>query len=94
MSPPPGYQPYGGFGQGAPRSLGKATAAMVCGIIGILICPIVLSVLALVFGVQSKNEIDRNPGAYTNRGQAQAGFILGIIGLCSIPVWVIIANGG
>lgn len=88
MSPPPGYQPYGGFDQ-QPRPLGKATAAMVCGIIGIIICPIVLSVLALVFGIQSKGEIDRNPGAYTNRGQAQAGVVLGIIGLALMPFLVI-----
>lgn len=88
MSPPPGYQPYGGM-QPAPTSLGKATAAMVCGII---FCPIVLSVLALVFGLQARGEIDRNPGRYTNRGQAQAGFILGIVGLALMPVWFIILN--
>lgn len=93
MGPPPGYQPYGGFNQ-TPRSLGKATAAMVCGIIGLVICPIVLSVLALVFGIQARGEIDRNPGAYTNRGQAQAGFVLGIIGLALIPLWVIIVSRG
>lgn len=92
MRPPPGYQPYGGYGGRVPQSMGKATAAMVCGIIGILFCPIVLSVLAIVFGVQSRNEMDRNPGAYTNRGQAQAGFVLGIIGLCLMPVWVILIN--
>lgn len=65
---------------------------MVCGIVGILFCPIVLSLLALVFGIQSKKEIDRNPGAYTNRGQAQAGFILGIVGLCLMPVWIMIVQ--
>lgn len=93
MSPPPGYQPYGGGFQQAPRSHGKATAAMVCGIIGLLICPMVLSVLAIVFGVQSRNEIDRNPGMYTNRGQAQAGFILGIIGLAlMIPLYFFYLN--
>ncbi len=94
MGPPPGYQPYGGFGQSPPRSMGKATASMVLGIVGIIFCPIVLSVLAIVFGLQSRNEIDRNPGAYTNRGQAQAGFILGIVGLCLMPVWFIIVQRG
>ena len=74
--------------------MGKATASMVLGIVGIIFCPIVLSVLAIVFGLQSRNEIDRNPGAYTNRGQAQAGFILGIVGLCLMPVWFIIVQRG
>jgi len=73
--------------------MGKATAAMVCGIVGILFCPIVLSVLALVFGNQAKKEMDRNPGGYTNRGQAQAGFILGIVGLCLMPLWILVVQG-
>ena len=63
MSPPPGYQPYGNFGV-APRSLGKATASMVCGIVGLLICTIVLAPVALGLGISAKNEIDRNPGMY------------------------------
>jgi len=91
MSPPPGYQPYGNFGV-APRSLGKATASMVCGIVGLLICTIVLAPVALGLGISAKNEIDRNPGMYTNRGQAQAGFVLGIIGICLIPVSIIVFN--
>ena len=71
MSPPPGYQPYGNFGA-APRSLGKATASMVCGIIGLLCFSIILGPVALGLGISAKSEIDRNPGMYTNRGQAQA----------------------
>jgi len=85
MSPPPGYQPYGNFGA-APRSLGKATASMVCGIIGLLCFSIILGPVALGLGISAKSEIDRNPGMYTNRGQAQAGFVLGIIACCLIPV--------
>ena len=92
MSPPPGYQPYGGFNQGPPRSLGKAPAAMVCGIVGLIVCSIVLSPVALGLGISAKNEIDRNPGAYTNRGQAQAGFVLGIIGICLIPVSLVVLS--
>ena len=90
-APPPGYQPYNG-GYQAPRSHGKATAAMVCGIIGIFLCPIVLSLLAVIFGVTSKNEIDASDGAYTNRSSATAGLVLGIIGLALMPVWFILLN--
>jgi hypothetical protein len=66
-----------GTGQGTP---GKATASLVLGILGFIFCPVVCSVLAVVFGQQAKAEIDRNPGM-TGRGQAQAGFILGVVGL-------------
>ncbi len=95
MSPPPGFQPYNSGGGGSfepPRSLGKATAAMVCGIVGLVLCPFVLSTLALIFGITSKKEIDRSNGRYTNRGMAVAGIVLGIIGLAFIPVWFAILN--
>jgi hypothetical protein len=61
------------------QTSGKATAALVLGICGIIVFPLVCSVLAIIFGQQAKNDIARNPsiGGY---GMAQAGFILGIIG--------------
>jgi hypothetical protein len=59
----------------------KATAAMVLGIIGLFCVPLVFSVLALVFGILARNEIDRSGGMYRNRGMATAGIVLGIIGL-------------
>lgn len=83
-TPPPGYQPYGG---GAPQRLKKATQSMVFGILGLLCCPLVFSILAIVFGNQAKAEIDAAPGAYNNKGQAQAGYVMGIIGLV---LWVIL----
>ena len=85
MSPPPGYMPYGQGQSGPPKALGKATAAMVCGIVGLIVCPIVLSTIALIFGIQSKKTIDMSNGQYTNRGMAQAGFVLGIVGLVLMP---------
>lgn len=63
----------------------KATPSLVLGIVGLLgavFCPvlfIICSILAIVFGTQSKEEINANPGML-GRGQAQAGFILGIVG--------------
>ncbi|MGW3339328.1 DUF4190 domain-containing protein [Streptomyces sp. NPDC001009] len=61
------------------------TAAMVLGILSIvLFClygipSIVLGVVAVVLGVQGRRRADR--GEATNRSQAQAGFVLGIIGI-------------
>lgn len=80
--PPGGAQP--GTQWGAPRvqtSNGKATAALVLGIVGIFVCPIVCSTLAIIFGYQGRNEIDRSQGRQSNRGQATAGIVLGWIGI-------------
>ncbi|MFI7404759.1 DUF4190 domain-containing protein [Streptomyces sp. NPDC049541] len=73
----PGMQPY-------PQN-GMGTAAMVLGILSCcLFClygivSLVLGVLAVVFGVKGKRRADR--GEANNRGQAQAGFITGIVGI-------------
>ena len=95
--PPTGAPPAGGFGPpGAgfqtvgQRTPGKATAALVLGIVGIFLCPLVCSVLAIIFGVQARNEIDANPTALGGRGQAQAGFILGIVGIALTVIWIVI----
>jgi len=90
MSPPPGYQPFGD--PGVAKNHSKATTALVCGIVGLL-CFAPLGILAIVFGVQAKNEIDANPGMYKNRSMAQAGFVLGIIGLAVWAVLLIRAYG-
>jgi hypothetical protein len=94
MGPPPGYTPYGaGDSYGPPAKSGKATASLVLGILGILACPIILSVLAIIFGVQSRNEITRSGGRISGHGMATAGLVLGIIGLVLMPLWfIILAN--
>ncbi|MEO7126470.1 MAG: DUF4190 domain-containing protein [Nakamurella sp.] len=90
----PGYgaQPtaYGAYQQ--PRN-GLGTAALVLGIIGIVLCWIpftgwILNILAVTFGA-----IGRKRGAIgeaTNKSSAVAGLVLGIIGLA---VWVVIFVG-
>lgn len=78
----PGQHPY----QPLPPTSGKATAAMILGIGGLVLCPFVLSIPAWILGSQAKNEIDASQGQLGGRGQAQAGFILGIIGTVIIPV--------
>jgi hypothetical protein len=59
---------------------GKATASLVLGIVGLVICPVVCSVLAVVFGKQAKQEIAANPGM-GGAGLAQAGVVLGWVGI-------------
>lgn len=59
---------------------GKATAALVLGIVGLTVCPLICSILALVFGYQGRAEIDRAGGG-GNRGNAVAGIVLGWVGI-------------
>ena len=73
-----------------PTSSGKATAAMVLGVIGLLTsCAgvgIIIGIVALIVGVMAISEIDRSNGELTGRGKAQAGAILGGVSLLMIPI--------
>ena len=75
--PAPGQPPWGP----APPANGKATTALVLGICGIALCPLILSIPALVLGYQARGEIDRSGGTQGGRGQAIAGIVMGWIGL-------------
>ena len=88
----PGYgQPYGGwqgqpppyahYGGPVPESNSKATAALVLGIAGLVVCPLICSVIGLVLGYQARSEIDASGGMQTGRGNAIAGIVLGWIGV-------------
>ena len=57
----------------------KGTTALVTGIIGLVICPIIFSIIAIIFGKQGMDAAAR--GTANNAGMAKAGYILGIIGL-------------
>ena len=83
--------PDGRWVQTGPHSSGKATAALVMGILGLVFCPLICSVLALVFGYQGRNEIDGSGGRISGRGSATAGVVLGWAG---IALWgLLIALG-
>jgi hypothetical protein len=81
--------------QVARRRSSKATASMVLGILGLLILPIVFSVLAIIFAVLARSEIDKAP-TMDGRGRATAGLWLGIVGLVVFAGTVILiaASGG
>ena len=66
---------------GKPTS-GKATASLVLGICGIVVCPFfILNVPAIVLGMQAKREIKQRGGQIEGQGIANAGIILGWIGI-------------
>lgn len=64
----------------------KATASLVLGIFGVFLIPIVFSLLAIIFAVSARSEIDSDP-RMDNRGSATAGLWLGIVGLAG---WALI----
>lgn len=79
-------QPY--YNGPPPQSSGTATAALVLGICGFVVCPLICSIAAIICGTIAKNEIDRSGGRITGRDQAKAGLILGWIGvgLCVLGI--------
>ncbi len=82
-SPPPGQHPAHLTPQGSlgTKSSGKATASLVCGIIGLIVFPVIFSVLAINLGLAAKREISRSGGQLSGEGKATAGIVLGIVGL-------------
>ncbi|MGI8662578.1 MAG: DUF4190 domain-containing protein [Acidimicrobiales bacterium] len=66
-----------------------AVAALVCGIVGLLLFNIVLGPLALIFGLIARNKIKASNGALKGEGLAIAGIVLGPI---DIAVWLLIIS--
>ncbi len=60
------------------------------GILGLILCPLICSVLALVFGYQSRREIDASGGQMSGRGNAVAGIVLGWIGVAICVLFAIL----
>lgn len=83
---------------GVRRTEGTAVAALVLGIAGLVICPLIPSILAIVFGKQAQDKIRRDP-SLDGEGMAKAGVILGWIGIAFVLLGLLffaigIAAGG
>lgn len=91
-APVPPQQPFGG--PPPVRNSGRATASLVLGIVGLILCPFICSVLALVFGYQARREIDASGGAIGGRGNAKAGIILGWVGIAFAILGMILVAAG
>jgi hypothetical protein len=85
---PPGYPTpaYGGY---APREHPQGTAVLVLGILSLIVCPLILSIIAVVMGKKALNEIDAHPGVYTNRSTVKAGLVCGVVSLCLSAAFVL-----
>ena len=79
--PPTGVgQPLPAGAHAGRRRSGKAVASLWLGIAGVIIAPVILSTLAIVFGVIARREIREDP-SLTGDGMARWGLWLGVIGL-------------
>lgn len=87
--PPYGQLPYGQLPYAYPylpqQQDGRATTAMVLGIVGLVLAcgygiGLLLSPIAMFLGRSSIKRIDASQGQLGGRGQAQAGFVMGLIG--------------
>src|SRR5262245_43047118 len=76
-----------------PENSTNATVALVLGICGFVVCPLVCSILAIVFANKAYAEIDHSGGRLGGRGMAQAGLILGWVGvgLCVMGILFFVA---
>lgn len=62
-----------------PPNASNAVIALVLGILGIVLCPL-LGPVAWVLGRKGEQEIDSSGGAVGGRGLATAGKVLGMVG--------------
>jgi hypothetical protein len=72
--------------QSSPQATGKAIAALILSILGLVLCPYVFSVLGLVFGYIARGEIKQSGGRVGGDGLALAGIIISWGGLA---VWTL-----
>lgn len=101
---PTPYQgnPYGAY-QAAPPNHPAATPALIMGLIGLITmwgCGIsgLVGIGGIIQGRKALREIDAEPGRWSGRGQAMAGFVTGLIAvsltLIAIVLVIILAATG
>jgi hypothetical protein len=88
--PPPPYGYPAGGGYAVPSSNQKAMWSMILGILSLLCCGVITGTVAVVLAQQAKREIAASGGMQRGAGQAQAGFILGIIGIALTAIGLIV----
>jgi hypothetical protein len=99
----PGPSGYGGYGPGEgwgpppwaqSRNDGKAIGALVCAILGLLVCGIILEPVAIGLGIAARKSIRESSGRLKGDGMATAAIVIGIIGLVLSVVmfFVLLAN--
>ena len=85
-SVPTGYRPYASSGYAKSSNAGLA---LVLSIVGLVCCQL-LSVVGLVLGRKTVNEVDEGLVDPSARGTAQAAFVIGIIGSVLLAIGLVI----
>jgi hypothetical protein len=62
---------------------------MILGILSLFCCGVITGVVAVVLAQQAKREIAASGGMQSGAGQAQAGLVLGIIGIALTVIGLI-----
>jgi hypothetical protein len=83
---PPVYYGPGGATSMGPRTSGLAVASLICGISGIVICPFVGVLPALICGHMAMSQINQSPLPMSGRGMAIAGLVLGYLQILGVLV--------
>jgi hypothetical protein len=89
-APPQGYWAPPAYGAPAAGTDGMAIGSLITGIVGVTLCPLVGSVLALVFGYSSRRRIRESGGTIAGDGMATAGIVLGYVGIGLVVLAVIL----
>jgi hypothetical protein len=87
--PPAAAPALGSVGTGARQTDGQAVASLVLGIAGLVVCPLVCSIIAIVLGNQAKARIAIDP-SIEGEGMARAGVILGWVGVGIAGVFIVL----
>ena len=95
QTPPPavesgGPMPYGGTPPGQLQQ-GMAVGALVCGIAGFVVCPLV-GIVGIILGIIAIQRVNAEPHRYGGRGLAIGGICTGggslLVGLIMIPLMI------
>jgi hypothetical protein len=76
-----------------PATSGLAIAALVMGIGGLTILPLLGSILAIIFGYMARNDIRKRPSEVTGDGLAMAGIVMGWIAVGLSVLGLIVGVG-
>ncbi len=79
--PPPEMPKYSGngFNELTPKRESRALIALICGILGLVVAPLLFGGTAVVLGVQARKKIQSSQGVLTGEGLAKAAVILGVL---------------